>query len=232
MSDQPIGRPPTAAEEERTRAQTAAITQQIRNLESENREQEMKNRIGEITLEREEFKRSQELATDEYHRVYRFDGEVTGQSVKACMKQLSLWERIDPKCDIEIVFFSPGGDIVAGMALFDYIQSLRRNGHYVVTSAIGMAASMAGILLQSGDKRVMTKESWLLIHQGSFGAMGSFGDVEDRVEWVKKIQDRILNIFAARAKLSKEEIDKRWERKNWWISSDEALEWGFIDEIA
>ena len=55
---------------------------------------------------------------------------------------------------------------------------------------------MAGILLQAGDIRIMGAESWLMIHEISFGASGKIGEIEDTVEWVKKIQERVVKIFA------------------------------------
>jgi ATP-dependent protease ClpP protease subunit len=94
-----------------------------------------------------------------------------------------------------------------------------------------MAASMAGILLQAGHQRIMGRESWLMIHEASFSASGKTGDVEDTVEWVKAMQERILNIFATRSKMTKSALKRKWTRKNWWISSDEALKLGFVDEI-
>lgn len=181
--------------------------------------------------DREEEKRREELAAHKYHHVYLFKGAVDSQSAAKCMDQLTAWMRNDPGCDIEIVFNSPGGSVVDGMALWDHIQFVRSAGHRVTTSTVGMAASMAGILLQAGDQRVMGRESWLLIHEASFGASGSFGDVEDTVEWVRKVQDRILSIFAARSNMSKSAIKRKWHRKDWWISSDEALKLGFVDAV-
>lgn len=188
--------------------------------------------------ERETRKYKREQAADAFRHVYRFTGAVTEQSAAACMKELTLWSQIDPRCDIEVVFFSPGGSVTDGMALFDTIQLLRRAGHTVTTTAIGMAASMGGILLQAGDHRRMTKESWVLIHEISAGIAGSMGDMEDRVEWLKRIQERILDIFADRAKkskakspLSRVEFKKRWSRKDWWLSSDECLKFGIVDQV-
>lgn len=186
---------------------------------------------GEFEAEREIEKRRSELAAHKYHHVYFFKGSVDDSSATKCMDQLTEWMRNDPGEDIEIVFNSPGGGITAGMALWDHIQMVRSAGHKVTTSTIGMAASMAGILLQAGEKRIMGKESWLLIHQASFGAQGSFGDVEDTVKWVEKIQDRILTIFAARSNMTKAQIKNKWHRTDWWISSDEALKLGFVDEL-
>lgn len=181
---------------------------------------------------------AREKAGDYYQRIYRFHEAVTPSTAAKCRTQLEEWSRLDPKCDIEIEFLSPGGDVTTGLALFDAIQELRRKGHKIVTSTVGMAASMAGILLQAGDERIMSAESWLLIHQASFGSAGATYEVEDKVEWIKRIQDRILDIFATRAKdsgakgaLSKAQIKRRWHRKDWWVSSDEALKYGFIDSV-
>lgn len=172
-----------------------------------------------------------ELARDEYHHVYVFDQVVGDKTVTECMHKLSEWSRNDPKCDIEIVFNSPGGSVIAGMALYDYLAALKLKGHTLTTSSLGMAASMAGILLQVGHVRKMGPEAWLLIHEGSFGASGTIGQVEDTVEWVKKIRQRILVIFAAKSTLTVKQIQSRWHRTDWWLDADEALSLGFVDEI-
>lgn len=182
-------------------------------------------------LERAQERRKRELVTDDRHRIYRFVGEVSAGSVKAAMDELTAWSRMDPGCEITIVFFSPGGDVVSGMAFWDFLMELREKGHHLTTVARGYAASMAGILLQAGDKRVIGRESWLLIHEAAFGVVGSYGVVEDRVEWIKRIQERILEIFANRSNLSKSAIRRRWHRKDWWIDSDEALKMGFVDQV-
>ena len=161
--------------------------------------------VKELVLEKE--KRGMELfryeqakrdAGDEFHHVYHFIGAVNDDTARKCMRQLTTWARMSPEgepCSIEIIFNSPGGGIIAGMALFDHILGLREAGHHITTVAMGMAASMAGILLQAGNKRVMGKEAYVLIHEASFGVGGSMGQVEDEVEFVKKIQKRIVAIF-------------------------------------
>jgi ATP-dependent Clp endopeptidase proteolytic subunit ClpP len=195
-------------------------------------------RYSKLTADKTAFeirtlKRTEEwaLAQDEYHYRYAFTEVVGPVSSQKCQKQLATWHRLNPKCDMEIVFTSPGGSVTDGMALFDYIQEIRRLGHKVNTHVLGIAASMAGILLQAGDTRSMAAESWLLIHEASFGAGGKVGDVEDTVEWVKKVCERILNIFAARSTVSKAFIKSHWRRTDWWIGAEDALKYGFIDEI-
>ncbi len=189
-----------------------------------------------VTIAAEQAKRAEkdELAADRHWHVYTFNKPVTESTVRECINQLTSWVRkasTDEKVEIEIIFNSPGGSIVDGFALYDFIRGLGVQGHTITTSALGMAASMAGVLLQAGTTRIMGRQSWLMIHEASFGAVGKIGEVEDTVEWVKKVQDRILDIFAEKSTLSKAKIKSRWTRKDWWLSAEEALDLGFIDEI-
>jgi ATP-dependent Clp endopeptidase proteolytic subunit ClpP len=194
-------------------------------------------KIG-IAWDRDKEKRDRELAENNYHHIYNFEGPVGDSSVQSCIEELTYWNRSAPDCDIEIIFFSPGGGVIEGMMLFDFIQQLRTAGHNITTTCMGYAASMAGILLQAGDKRVMGRESYILIHEISAGASGKIGEIEDKVEFMKKIQNRVLEIFAARCKgsdaakpLTKAAIARKWRRKDWWLDSTEALKHGLIDEI-
>lgn len=211
--------------------QNAKFLAEARRAEAEARVFEADAAQAEIRLAKAKYERAKELAGDEHHHLYRFTSQVDQGTARVCMQQLAVWNRNHKGCDIEIVFTSPGGSIIDGMALYDFLQDLRQDGHKVTTRALGVAASMAGILLQAGDVRVMAPESWLLIHQASFGAIGSFGAVEDTVEWVKQIQKRIVKIFAARSNLSEKQIERRWHRTDWWISSDDALKFGLVDEV-
>jgi ATP-dependent Clp endopeptidase proteolytic subunit ClpP len=174
------------------------------------------------------------LAGDDFHRIYRFTTDVNDKAVAACINTLTRWDRIDPGCEVTIIFTSPGGSVVDGLALFDFLMELREKGHSITGVTRGYAASMAGILLQACDKRVIGKESWVLIHEISGGMMGSFGELEDRLKWLEKVQSRILDIFAQRSggKKTREEFEAAWHRTDFWLSSDEALAWGVVDEVA
>jgi ATP-dependent protease ClpP protease subunit len=128
------------------------------------------------------------------------------------------------------------------MDLFDFIMELRRENHYITTAARGYAASMGGILLQAGSKRVMGKEAYILIHEVSTWAGGKVGEIEDEYLFLKKISERVVGIFADRAKeagangtaskpITKAQIEKNWNRKDWWLDSAEALRLGIVDEL-
>lgn len=184
--------------------------------------------IGQRDLERKEV---DYLAGNKFHKVYAFNDVIGSSSVGACISQLNIWSRTEPGCGIEVIFNSPGGAVIEGMALYDYLQSLRRAGHKLTTVTFGMAASMAGILLQAGDVRVIGAESYVLIHEISTGAIGKIGEIEDVVEFTKKIQKRVLNIFALRSKKPVAYFEKHWRRKDWWLDSSECMKLGIVDEV-
>ncbi len=189
-------------------------------------------------VEAEQFR----LAGNPFRRIYCFDELVAEASVKKAIVQTDLWSVVDPGCEMTIRIFSPGGDVIAGMYLFDHLMGLRRKGHVIRTEAFGYAASMGGILLQAGNHRVVGKESYILIHEIQTAVRGKIGEIDDEVEFMHKIGDRILGIFAARSKeagehgtasqpLTKLQFKKRWTRTDWWLSSDEALRYGVVDEV-
>lgn len=205
-------------------------------LEAETRQALAQAEVSEIVLEREQEKREKELTANDKHKVYVFDSAVDASSVKKCIDQLNVWHRQDPKCKIEIQINSGGGGIFDGFHLIDYIRDLRELGHEVTMVGYGMVASMAGVLLQAADRRVLGSNAFLLLHEGSLGAIGDFGDVEDRVKLMKKMHERILALFESRAqpinpKTTKGFIRKRWERNDWWLPAEDALELGFCDEV-
>lgn len=231
------------------RALTRKYHAEAASFEKDVELEERRLRSLELSLKRDEmdmFKREVDfkayMASDHFHHVYYFGESVDSKSVEKCMSTLDLWDRTEPGCEITIVFNSPGGTIFDGLAMFDHIQFIKRQGHKVVTLAEGMAASMAGILLQAGTTRVITREAWVLIHQVQASMMGNWGQIEDRMKLLNRVQQRVLEIYADRAReagevgtasepLPKEEFAKRWERTDWWIPSGECLKWGIVDEV-
>lgn len=192
---------------------------------------EYKARSAKLEVESEARTWEKVLATDEYARTLRFVGEIDQESVSEAVLRLNIWSRTDPGCEITLVISSPGGDVIPGVALFDFLQELKDRGHKIVTVAYGACASMGAILFQAGDHRIIGKESYLLIHETSLGMAGSFGEVSDRLAWIEKLQERFLDIFATRSTLTRGAIKKKWTRKDWWLDSRDALEYGFADEV-
>ena len=204
---------------------------EVRKIDAETRRAEAEAIKSELEAHEANRSYNRKLYLDEENNLYRFSSDVNEISVRQAMHKLTEWHRRDPKCDIEIIFSSPGGSIIDGFELFDFLQNLRNEGHFITTGSLGMAASMAGILLQAGDKRWIGHQSWMMIHRAAFGAIGKTYEIEDEVELVKRIEDRILDIFTSRSKLSHTQLKKNWDRKDWWIDADECKKLGLVDEI-
>ena len=171
----------------------------------------------------------------QFQRQYNFTESVTRQSVQNCIDRLNQWDVMDPGCAITIVFNSPGGSVIDGMWLFDYIRLLRERDHKVTCIALGYAASMAGILLQAASDgcRVMARGSWLLIHEVAFSAGGKIGEVEDEYKFGLRLKEQAAAIFVERSggKLTREALETMWCRKDCWLDPTEALALGIIDAI-
>lgn len=239
------------AEEAKLKAEAAAATAEAdkaiaeaRKLNAEALEAELKAGKARIDHDREHHKRLEELAHDKYHRQYLFDKEVNAGSVAECRKQLSLWER-NAEGPIEVTLFidSPGGSIFDGFHLVDYIAGFQKRGNTLDTHVYGMGASMGGVIAQIGNTRKIGPSGVLLIHEASFRAGGKTAAVEDEMELVHMLQDRILDMYADRAAqagrdgsaqkpMSRASLKRRWHRKDWWISAQDCLKHGFVDEIA
>jgi ATP-dependent Clp endopeptidase proteolytic subunit ClpP len=207
-------------------------------------------RVSELHAVESELAHSLEMARNFHHCVYRFSDEVMPEAVEACISTLTVWDRLHPGEPFEIVFNSPGGSVIDGFDLFDFIQEMKRKGHYVTTAARGWAASMGGILLQAGDKRVMGREAYMLIHEISSGYRGKTSEIEDEVQFVKKMQKRVLDIFERRSAQAMEngtaeiaitahQIENGddtlefpgWKRRDRWLDSEECLKFGLVDEL-
>lgn len=233
MSDESDDRTPEEIQAglDKIHADTQASLADARKTLAEAEEAEIKVQEARLRLERAEREHKIKLAEDQENHVYRFCSKVDDESVHDCMKKLTHWSRLDPGCDMDIVFSSGGGSIIAGFELFDFMQSLRESGHRVTTGSLGYAASMAGVLLQAGETRWIGHQSWMMIHRAAFGAFGKTFEVEDEVKFVKRIEERIINIFTTRSSLTSAKIKRNWDRKDWWLSADECLELGLVDEV-
>ena len=185
-----------------------------------------------ISTDRELFKRQRELADDQHVGVFRFAQSVDSNGTAAIINHMVSWRRMNPDADeIRFIINSPGGEVVAGVSLFDFLRSLSSSGVHVTTVATGMAASMGAILTQAGDTRIIMPTASFMLHEAAFGAVGKTSEIEDRTEWVKMIQERFKFILAERSTLSAKQIGNRWTRKDWWMMPEEAVKLGFFDQI-
>jgi ATP-dependent Clp endopeptidase proteolytic subunit ClpP len=163
--------------------------------------------------------------------VYTFYAEVDEESVRTAMNTLAAWSRREPGAPITVILNSPGGRVLDGLALYDFLQHLRSVGHYLRIEVLGRAASMGGVLLQAGDERVIGANAFLLVHEVSGGAEGKSSEITDRVEFYELMEKKLLAILAERSTLTERQIKTKWNRKDWWLTADEAVALGLADTV-
>jgi ATP-dependent protease ClpP protease subunit len=168
-----------------------------------------------------------------------FKGDVSGASVERARARIKAWHQINPDAAYELVINSGGGEVFAGFDLMDVIEEAREQGHLIVTRIAGVAASMAGVLAQMGDERIIGRHSWLHLHEVSSGSMGKASDIKDTADRVEALTRQICEVYAARAahtdapnKMTADEIFDWITRQERWCSAQDALERGFVDRIA
>lgn len=143
--------------------------------------------------------------------------------------QLLFLESEDPEKDINLYINSPGGAVSSGLAIYDTIQYIRPD---VATICIGMAASMAAVLLAGGakGKRTALPNSRIMIHQPWGGVQGTASDISIQAEEILRMKKRINEILAHHTGRATEQIEKDTDR-DYYLSSQEAKEYGLIDNI-
>ena len=138
-------------------------------------------------------------------------------------------EAEDPEKDVSLYINSPGGTITAGMAIYDTMQFIRPD---VATICIGQAASMAAVLLAAGTpgKRYALPNARVLIHQPSGGVSGQATDIDIQAREILRIRASLNEIMAKHTNQPIEKIERDVER-DFWMSAQQAHEYGVIDEI-
>lgn len=175
-----------------------------------------------------------ERAYDIYSRLLKeriiFLGSPIDDAVaNTVIAQLLFLDSEDPKKDIKLYINSPGGSVTAGLAIYDTMQYIRPN---VSTVCVGIAASMAAVLLAAGEKgkRFALPNSEIMIHQVMGGAEGQATDIKIRAEHILKIKDLLNKILAKHTDQPENKIERDTDR-DYFLSSKEAKEYGLIDKI-
>ena len=143
--------------------------------------------------------------------------------------QLLFLDAEDPERDIYLYVNSPGGGVYSGLAVYDTIRHLRAP---VSTFCVGMAASMAAVLVASGEKgkRSALPNSRIMIHQPSSGAQGTAADIEIAAKEILHIRERLNEILSFHTGQSTDRIAEDVDRDR-FMSPGEAKEYGIIDRI-
>ena len=162
-------------------------------------------------------------------RIIWLGGEVRDDNANAICAQLLLLAAQDPERDIYLYINSPGGSVTAGMAIYDTMQYVKPD---VVTVGMGLAASMGQFLLTAGapGKRYITPHTRVLLHQPLGGAGGSATDIRINADLILGMKKELAQITASRTGKSVEQVEADGDRDH-WFSAQEALEYGFVDQV-
>ena len=175
-----------------------------------------------------------ERAYDIYSRLLRdrivFLGTpIDDQVANAIIAQLLFLAHESPEQDIKLYINSPGGLVYAGLAIYDTMQMIEPD---VATYCIGIAASMAAVLLAAGakGKRFALPHSRVLIHQGTSGFRGSVPDIEIQARETITLTTKLTELLAFHTGQSFERVKRDTER-DYFMSAQEAREYGIVDHV-
>lgn len=175
-----------------------------------------------------------ERAYDIYSRLLRdnivfLGGPIDDHMANLVIAQLLFLQTEDPKKEINLYINSPGGSVTAGLAIVDTIQHIKNP---VSTVCVGMAASMAAVILSCGEKgkRLALPNSEIMIHQPHGGAEGQATDIEISAKRIIKNRATLNKILAKNTGQSLAKIEKDVDR-DFFMDADEAKKYGIIDQV-
>lgn len=175
-----------------------------------------------------------ERAYDIYSRLLKdriiFLGtEIDDTVANLVIAQLLFLESQDKIKEIKLYINSPGGSVTSGLAIYDCMQHIKPD---VSTTCVGMAASMAAVLLASGakGKRFCLPNSEVMIHQVLGGVQGQATDIKIHAERILKMKDQLNNILAKHTGKKKSQVEQDTER-DYFLDADEALKYGLVDKV-
>jgi len=175
-----------------------------------------------------------ERAYDIYSRLLKdriifLSGEINNDVANLINAQLLFLESEDAQKDIQLYINSPGGSVYAGLSIFDTMNYIKPA---VSTICVGMAASMAAVLLSAGEKgkRFALPNSRILIHQVLGGAEGQASDIKIQAEEILSLKESLNKILAERTGQPFAKIDKDTDR-DYYMTAKVAKEYGLIDKV-
>lgn len=162
-------------------------------------------------------------------RIIFLGEEINSVSANLVVAQLLHLESQDAEKDISLYINSPGGEVYSGLAILDTMNFIKPQ---VSTICVGMAASMAAVLLSAGakDKRFCLPHSKVMIHQPSGGAQGQQTEIEIVAEEIKKTRRELNQILSDASGQPIEKVQADTERDN-YLTAAEALDYGLVDRI-
>ncbi len=154
---------------------------------------------------------------------------INDQIANLVVAQLLYLDREDPDKDISLYISSPGGVITSGLAIYDTLQLIRAD---VSTICVGMAASMATVLLCAGapGKRYALPNSTIHMHQAMGGAQGQAADIEIAAREILRLQEIIRGILSKHSQQPVEKVARDMDR-DYYLTAEQAKEYGIVDEV-
>lgn len=154
---------------------------------------------------------------------------INDQVANTIMAQLLYLDREDPERDISLYINSPGGVIHAGLAIYDTMNLIRPD---VSTICVGLAASMATVLLAAGrtGKRYALPNSTVHMHQPISGAQGQASDIDIAAREILRLQDKMRQIISSHSGQPYDKVARDTDR-DYYLTSEQAQEYGLIDEV-
>jgi len=162
-------------------------------------------------------------------RIIFLSGEINDQVANSVVAQLIYLEGKNPDKDIFMYINSPGGSVSAGLAIYDTMNYIKCD---VSTICVGMAASMAAVLLSSGakGKRICLPHSEVMIHQPLGGAQGQQSDIEIQAKHILKTRETLNKILAENTGKDVKILQKDTDRDN-YMDAKTAVKYGLVDKI-
>lgn len=163
------------------------------------------------------------------NRIIIIGSEMNDPVANSVIAQMLYLEQDDPDAEISLYINSPGGIVSSGLAIYDTMQFIRPD---VSTWCMGMAASIAAILLAGGTrgKRYALPHSTMLIHQPMGGAYGQATDISIRADEILRIRKELNSILARHTGQPMEQIQVDTER-DFYMTAQQAKDYGLIDEV-
>lgn len=201
----------------------------------------------EVVNEEKKYKRAKVVTMDD-RRIYRngnevhFNTAINKDTIERLIKKINSvikknedqYKDTDKTLKITYLVSSPGGSVDATLKFVDFIRLCKKKHNYVEFTSIatGGIASGATILSVIADRRLITQNSYAMIHQLSSGTSGKFNEIHSYTKHLLNAHNALIDIYhqGCKGKNTKEQIEK-WLTNESWFTSKEYLQYGFVDEI-
>ncbi len=162
-------------------------------------------------------------------RILFLGSAINSEIANLIVAQLLFLESEDPEKDINFYINSPGGEVAAGLAIYDTMQYIKPD---IATVCIGQAASMGAVLLAAGTKgkRYSLSNSRMMVHQPLGGAQGQASDIEIQANEIIRIKDSLNNILSAHTGQKVKKIASDTDR-DFFMTAEEAKTYGLVDRV-